>query len=280
MAEQCAVDHPGRHRVLDGSPLVEDVHGVGLERQHLLGDAVPLGGVARVAAVRGVHADEHVVFDALLPERVELRQRERPRTAEAGHRGGTDQDRTGAALDRPVQLLDRLLDDGQRDDRRGEDAVLVVEPPHLVEPLVQRVDDDVDGDRVVAQPLLDEAGQRREHQRAVDSEFVHQLQPRFGLEEGRDGPHRLTEQLALALALRVAELEVLLPSARLGDVGERGVRNVIGDLTLDRDLGAAVDLDVLDDVLVLLGQVLGHRLGWLVQVVVRVEQRERDVDPV
>ena len=182
-------------------------------------------------------------------------------------------------LTHPFQLLDGLLDDGQGDHRGGEDAVLVVEAPHLVEPLVERVDDDVNRDRIVAQPLLDQAGQRREHQRAVDAQLVHELKARSGLEERRDGPHRLTEEFALALAVGVAELEVLLPGARLGDHREGRVRDVVADLAADRDLGAAVDLHVLDDVLVLLGQVLGQRLWRLVEVVVRVEQRKRDVDP-
>ena len=148
-AEQRAVNDPGGHRILDRAPLVENGHRVGLERQHLLGGAVPLGGVAGVAAVAGVHPDEDVVLDALLPERVELGQRERPRAAETGHRSRADQDGAGTALDRPLQLLDRLLDDGQGDHRRGEDAVLVVEAPDLVEPLVQRMHDDVDRDRIV-----------------------------------------------------------------------------------------------------------------------------------
>src|SRR5690606_396181 len=56
--------------------------------------------------------------------------------------------------------------------------------------------------------------------------------------------------------------------------------DVVGDLTPDRDLGPPVDLDVLDDVLVVLGQVLRHRLRRLIEVVVGVEQRERQLDPV
>jgi hypothetical protein len=278
--EQRPVNHPRRHRILDRTPLVEDAHRVGLEGQHLRGAAVPLGGVPRVTAVAGVHADEDVVLDATLPEGVELGQRERPGTAEAGDRSRADQDRAGAALDGPLQFLDRLLDDGQRDHRRGEDAVLVVEAPHLVQPLVEGVDDDVDRERVVGEPLLDEAGQRREHQRPVEAQLVHLLQPRRGLEERRDGLHRLTEEFALALAVRVAELEVLLPGAGLGDDREGGVRDVVADLPLERDLGTPVDLDVLDDVLVLLGEVLGHRLRRLIEVIVRIEQRKGDVDPV
>src|SRR5689334_14663131 len=99
-----------------------------------------------------------------------------------GSNSGTANDRgprkpgTGAGLDRPLQLFNRLLDYRQGDDRGGEDPVLVVEAPDLVEPLVQRVDEDVDGDRVVAQPFLEQAGQRREHQGAVQPQLVHLLQ--------------------------------------------------------------------------------------------------------
>src|ERR1700756_967298 len=100
-----------------------------------------------------MHADQYVVFDDPFPERVELGHRERPRATEPGDRSRTDQDATRTTLDRPLQLLDRLLDDRQRDDRRGEDPVLVVEAPDLVEPLVQRMDQDVDGERGVAPAL-------------------------------------------------------------------------------------------------------------------------------
>ena len=81
--------------------------GAVLERQHLAaGHALPLVGVALVAAVGGVHADEDVGLDDLLPERVELGQRERARPAESRDRRGADQDDLGAALDDPLELLD------------------------------------------------------------------------------------------------------------------------------------------------------------------------------
>jgi hypothetical protein len=141
------------------------------------------------------------------------------------------------------------------------------------------MDQDVDGDRIVAQPLLEQAGQRREHEGAVQTQLVHLLQARTGLEERRDRAHRLTEQLALGLAVRVAVLEVLLPGTRPGDDLEGRVGNVVADLPPDRDLGAPVDLHVLDVVLVLLGQELGQRLRWLVEMVVGVEDRKRNVLP-
>ena len=167
-----------------------------------------------------------------------------------------------------------LLDDRQGDHRRGEDAVLVVERPRLVDPLVQRVDDGVDQLGVVAHPLLDQAGERREHQRAVDALLVHQLDAGAGLAERRDRPHRLAEDLAAALALGVADAEVVLLRARPGHDVEGGVRDVVADLAADDDLGAAPDLDVVDGALVAVGQELGERVLGLVEVVVGVEDRE------
>jgi hypothetical protein len=143
-------------------------------------------------------------------------QAERARAAEARHRGRADEDHLGAALEHPFELLDGPLHDGQRDDRGGEDPVLVVEGPGLVQPLVQRVDDRRDELRVVPHALLDQAGQGGEHQRPVDALLVHQLDPGRRLAEGRDGPHRLAEDLPAALALGVADAEVLLLGARAG----------------------------------------------------------------
>ena len=55
---------------------------------------------------------------------------------------------------------------------------------------------------------------------------------------------------------------------------EGGVRNVLADPAPDDDLGPAVHLDVVDGTPVALGEVLGQRLTRLVEVVVRIEQRE------
>ncbi|MFV8319669.1 hypothetical protein [Mycobacterium sp. 23] len=142
------------------------------------------------------------------------------------------------------------------------------------------MDQHMDGDRVVAQPLLDQTGQRREHQGAIQAQLVHLLQARTGLEERRDRAHRFAEQLAFGLAVRVAVFEVLLPGARPGDDLECRVGNVVTDHPAQRDLGAPVDLHVLDVVLVLLGQEFGQRFRRLVEVIVRVKERERDVFPV
>jgi hypothetical protein len=50
-------------------------------------------------------------------------------------------------------------------------------------------------------------------------------------------------------------------------------------MAADRDLGAPVDLHVLDEVLVLLGQELSQRLRRLVEMVIRVKDWKRDVFP-
>src|SRR3546814_9938559 len=100
---------------------------------------------------------------------MELLGPERAGAIRAGDRVGADEHRLGATLDAPLELLDRLLDDGQRDHRGGVDAALVVEAPGLVEPLVEGVDDGVDRVGLVAQALLEEAGQPREQERPDDA---------------------------------------------------------------------------------------------------------------
>ena len=69
---QRAVADQGGDGVLDRAPGREHAEGLGLEGQHLAVAPHPVVGVALVAAVRGVHGDEDVVVDDLLPERVEL----------------------------------------------------------------------------------------------------------------------------------------------------------------------------------------------------------------
>jgi hypothetical protein len=135
------------------------------------------------------------------------------------------------------------------------------------------VNDRVDRLRVVPQALLHQAGQGREHEAAVDAELVHQLDAGGGLAERRDAAHRLADELAVRLALRVAVAEVLLLRPRPGHDVERGVRDVVADLTLHHDLGPAPDLDVVDHPLVPVGQVPGEGVLGLIQVVVGVEDR-------
>ncbi len=215
--------------------------------------AGPVVRVPRVAAVRGVHRHEDVGIDDGLPEGIEFRVAERARAAVARDRCRPDEDGLGATLDTPLEFLDRLLDDGQGDHRCGEDAVLVVEGPLLEHPLVEGVDGGVGQIDVVAHPLLEQAGQRREHECPVDSELVHDLDARRRLTERRNAPHRLADDLAVGLALGIPVPEVLLLGARLGDHLERGVGDVLADRAQNHDLRATVQLDVVDGTPVLLG---------------------------
>ena len=165
-AGEHAVADEGGHGVLNRPMAAGHVlEGVEPEGQHFA-RAGPVARVPGVAAVGGVHRHEDVGVHHGLPERVELGIAERPRATEARDRGGTDEHGLGSPLHRPLELLDRLLDDRERDDRRGEDPVLVVELPLLVHPLVQRVDRRVRQLGVVAHALFEEAGQRGEHERA------------------------------------------------------------------------------------------------------------------
>ena len=73
-----------------------------------------------------------------LPERIELGQRERaPASAEVRNRRGPDQDDLGAALDEPLELLDRASTMGSVMTGHREDPIVDVEAPVLEHPLVE-----------------------------------------------------------------------------------------------------------------------------------------------
>ena len=130
---------------------------------------------------------------------------ERRRPLKSGTGAGRTRMALAPRLDHdPLELLDRLVDDRQRDDRRGEDPVLEVERPLLVHPLVERVDDRVGGDRVVGEAFLEQAGQRRPHHRPVDALLVHQHHAGLGVEERRQ---------RLDVLRRRLELDVLGPAS-------------------------------------------------------------------
>ena len=255
------------------------------ERQELVVVTLPLVEVALEPAVGGVHAHEHARSLDPLPERVELLERERtPAAVVVGYGGGPDQDGAGAVFDHPVELTQGLVEDGQRDDRRREDAALEVEGPVLVHPLVESVNDRVRRLRVVGEPFLDQAGQGRPHHGPVDAELVHEDDAVLGVEEGGDRGDVLGRRRQLDVAFagpclrrRVLQLELQLLGTWRGDDIEDGVGDVLADLVLQRDLGPAIDLHVLDHALVALRQVLREGLGRLVHVVVGVEDQVVDL---
>ena len=134
------------------------------------------------------------------------------------------------------------------------------------------MDDVEDQVGIVLEPLLDEAGQRREHQGVVQSEAVHHLEAGLGIAEGGNRLHGLAHDLAEALAA-AAVPEVLLLGAGPGDHLEGRVGDVVADDVAHHDLGAAADVDVVDDALAVVRQELGQRLFGLVEVVVGIEHR-------
>ena len=67
--------------------------------------------------------------------------------------------------------------------------------------------------------------------------------------------------------------DVTAVASRHSNLPERGVGDVLADLVPDGELGAAMDIDVLDNSLVLPGDELGESVPVLVEVVVGVEGR-------
>ena len=246
-----------------------------LERQGLVRDALPLVQVAHVAGVAGVHADHDVELLDPLPEGVELGQRERLAALPGGYRRDADQEDLRPALVDVLELLERRpVAGGEADDRRGVDGIGVHVGPVLVHPLVERVHDRDGEIRVVGDALLERAREGRPEQRTVDAHVLHQLEPRLRVEEGVDTGHdaRLHAGGRAGDGTAVAALrDVAAVAARHRDPVERGVRDVLGDVIPQCELGAAADLDVLDRTFVLRREELRERVLGLVEVVVGVE---------
>ena len=145
-----------------------------------------------------------------------------------------------------------------------------------MDPFVERMDYRVRQVRVVPHSLFDEAGQGREHKRPIETQLVQVRQAGFsgtGPFWARDWR---TEDLAEALAVRIASpIEVLL-GARRGDNFESRIRDVLGELSVDGNLGPAVDLHIGDGAAVLRREVSGEGLLGLIHVVVGVEDGKID----
>ena len=232
-----------------------------------------------------MHADHQVELLHPLPERVELGQRERLATLPRGHRRHPDQEDLPAALVDVLELLDRgVVAVRERDDRRRVDGVGVDERPVLVHPLVQRVDDGDGHVGVVGHAFFEHARERRPQQRAVDAHLLHELEPGLRVEEGVDAGHDDHLRAAgsrhsggPAVHAPAALRDVVAGGAGRRDLHERRVRDVVADRVPDRDLLPPVDVDVLDDTLVLRRQELRQRVPVLVEVVVGVERRVRQL---
>ncbi len=153
--------------------------------------------------------------------------------------------------------------------------------PVLGQPPVQRVDHGAHRIGIVGQAFFERAGERRPQQRAIDAHLLHELEPRFGIEERVDAGHRdhlLVEAEPPAGAEPRAALRHVEPgTAGYRDLGEGRVGDVVGDLVAQRELRPTVDLDVLHDPFVFRRQELRERVARLVEMVVGVEGRVRQV---
>ena len=119
------------------------------------------------------HRDAGVL--AQLPERVEVGEPRRQRRAVGlRDRGRTDQNGLGAAVEAPLELGHRWRDAGEGDDRRRDDAVLVVEGPVVEQPLVVRVHDRVRELEISLHVLLEQPCGGGEQHATVDALLVHQ----------------------------------------------------------------------------------------------------------
>ena len=158
-----------------------------------------------------------------------------------------------APVEQPLEFGHAALRDRRVHDRCGEDPIPVVERPFVVEPLIERVDDGARQFGVVGESDLEQTGQRREHQRGIETEFVEQRQPGLGGAELLAGTYRLSGQFSQRLAFRVVAGEVFGERPGPRDDFEGGVRDVVTDDVVDGDLRAPIHLHVLKESVVLLG---------------------------
>ncbi|MCY1555179.1 hypothetical protein D9M68_918130 [compost metagenome] len=92
--------------------------------------------------------------------------------ADTGHRSGADQHAAGAGGEQEVQFLAGGFAVRQVDGASRELAA-VAETVFLGDPLVERVEQRLDGFRLVLQAFLDDRGQSRQNDGRVDALLVH-----------------------------------------------------------------------------------------------------------
>jgi hypothetical protein len=195
------------------------------------------------------------------------------------YRRDTQEEDLGAPIGDELELVQRFVQDGERDDGSDVQGVGVHVGPVLVQPQVEGVDHRACRVGVVGDTLLDRAGERRPQQRAIDAHLVHELEPGLGIEERIDARHRdlLPEPARLVAEARTAAGDVVARATGHRDLRERRVGNVVTDAIADGEFGSPVDLDVFDDAVVGRWEELRQRVAVLVEVVVAVEGRVRQL---
>ncbi len=193
------------------------------------------------------------------------------------HRRRECDDQSGALVDGPFELLAGPVGIGECHVGGGEDAVLVGEPPVLLEPPVEALVDGGDCLDVVTERFLVVHSGGGKHPAGVDALVVHERDPgvpvlvRSG-ERFEVGPHQLHECPPLGVAL-----VVLAQHSWPG----YGVEGRIGDLEVDLSAHHVALVAVLQghplhaSTLHCLGNVTQEGVMRFVVVVVGVEHRNR-----
>ena len=255
-------------------------HGVGADAHLATANAQPLVRVPQVARIAGVHPNHDVEVLHPLPERVELGKRERLPSLPRRDGRNAQQEDLGAPLVDELELLEGAVEYSEADDRGRVDRVRSHVAPVLVHPLVEGMDDGRGGIGIVGEPLLDRTGECGPEQRSIDAHLFHQLQTGLGIEEridARHDHHLLPRSTSDRREPAASFGDVQAHGAWRGHLHEGGIGDVVADQIADRQLGAAVDVDVLDDPVVLGRQKLGQRIAVLVEVIVGIEGRVRQL---
>ena len=200
-----------------------------------------------------MQADEDPGFRAARPEGIELGSAEREAAADAGDRRGPDADGACATLQLGLQLLDRGLDVGQADEGHRKQATLPIETPFLIEPEIEGREKRDDRLGLMAQPRLDHRRERGKDERGVDALLVHHLQAALARSPFDRRADRLAGQLAHGEAFAIFRtIPDFVRAGRRDDLESR-VRDIVGDLPVDHELGASLGLHEI--------KILGEGLG-------------------
>ena len=138
------------------------------------------------------------------------------------------------------------------------------------DPQVQGVEQGLDGFRFVGEALLDHRRQGGQQDGGVDAFLVEDLQVGGAAVELGAGLDRGAAIFPEGQALGVLAPVPALVGTHLGHHLEGGVGDVVGDHTRHRELGAAVDLHVLEIPLEGLGQMAQEGFRRLVVMLVRI----------
>ena len=209
------------------------------------------------------------------PERVEHRVGRRLRAVRRERRTVADRDDPRPVVEAPVQLLDRLVDVRQRQERDPEDPIAVGEAPVLLEPPVERAQDVDRGLDVGLHRALHADALRREQPRALDALLVHAAEARVTVVPLRVLRRHLARELVAHARLGAPAGEVVVQRARpRAQMDVTGPRDDRVESLAERVPRLAVDVDQRHSaVRELRVAVSGERVARLPVVVVGVEDR-------